>query len=404
MRRFGLRLMLTVLALAAIVAGSGSSYLLWNRLAQPVWRMVIRQADGNLLLSDGTTTRPLTTRADGKTLVYLHPTPSPDGRSIAVVTIRTGSTPIGTVALRQQAEASAALQVLGLDGSVTTLFSEPQQSPFYLSWSPDSRKIAFLVGTAFGMALHAAAIDGSTGARQIATGQPSYFSWSPDSARLLLHIGGASPNGTLQIYDWGSESPQQIAAEPLQFQAPRWLADGERALVVVRDNNEAALAAIDADGTIVQRFSNVDPTTLFVLAPNSQRVAYVPLGSELAGQLHVLQADGSDDRVIGERVITCFWSPDGASLAFLSVAGTGTLRWNVLTVADGALKSFEPFTPSLDFLNVLPFFDQYAQSHRLWDQTGTHLIYATQDGVYTLDVQSSSTTRVGDGVLGFWLE
>jgi hypothetical protein len=68
------------------------------------------------------------------------------------------------------------------------------------------------------------------------------------------------------------------------------------------------------------------------------------------------------------------------------------------------VRRFEGFAPSLEFVNVLPFFDQYAQSIRVWDRTGTRLVYGTDDGVYLLDVRSGSATRLSNGVLGMWLE
>lgn len=398
---------LLVMLLAVSAGGLSGGYWYTSGPAEPAWPIVIQQTDGNLVLSDEQgQTRPLTTDADGQRLSYLFPTPAPDGRGVAAVAVQHAA-----------ASASAQLIVVGLDGQRTTLFDQPDRSPFYLSWSPDGAKIAFLTGTTDGMTLHAALSNGQEQARQIAPGQPSYFAWSPNSERLLLHIGGsARDGGTLQLYEWGADKPQPLTAQPGRFQTPGWLPDGQRALAVVQQGDGAALATIDAGGAVQQQLTSVTDSTLFVPAPDAQHIAYVTLSTEGSAQLHVLRSDGSGKREIdAATVVTCFWSPDSQRLAFLSVVpndvqpaalrqGVPQLRWSVLTLADGQVRDFAPFEPSITFLSLLPFFDQYAQSHRVWDRTGQRLLYADDNGVNTLDVVTGQTRRIGPGVLGLWME
>lgn len=398
---------LLVMLLTVTVGGLSGGYWYTSTPAERTWPIVIQQTDGNLVLSDEQgQTRPLTTDADGQRLAYLFPTPAPDGRSVAAVAVRHAA-----------ASASAALVVVGVDGQRTTLFDQPDRSPFYLSWSPDSAKIAFLTSTTGGMALHAALSNGQEQPRQIAPGQPSYFAWSPNSQRLLLHIGGsAREGGSLQLYEWGAVEPQPLTAQPGRFQTPGWLPDGQRALAVVQQDDGAALATIDAGGAVEQRLTSVTDSTLFVPAPDATHIAYVTLSSEGTGRLHVLRSDGSDKREIdATTVVTCFWSPNSQRLAFLSVVPNDIqtaaraqrvpqLRWSVLTLADGQVRDFAPFEPSVTFLSLLPFFDQYAQSHRVWDRAGSRLLYADDTGVNTLDVTTGQSQRIGPGVLGLWME
>jgi hypothetical protein len=75
-----------------------------------------------------------------------------------------------------------------------------------------------------------------------------------------------------------------------------------------------------------------------------------------------------------------------------------------LTLADGKLAAYDPFVPSAAFTSLLPYFDQYAQSIRLWDPTGTQLLYASDQGVHVIDVVNQKTQRVSDGVLGMWMD
>ncbi len=72
-------------------------------------------------------------------------------------------------------------------------------APFYIFWSPDSSRLAYLSnwlnGSLPSMALRLAelpqALDGSENlvTSTLAQGQPLYFSWSPDGERLLTHTG-----------------------------------------------------------------------------------------------------------------------------------------------------------------------------------------------------------------------
>ena len=179
---------------------------------------------------------------------------------------------------------------------------------------------------------------------------------------------------------------------------------------MLRQENSTSLATIDAQGMVLQRLADVEPNTRFVLAPGSQQLAYVQPGADPLGELHLVAADGSGDRTVERSVIGAVWSPRGDTLAFLTLAEdqftpgqAPLLRWNAVSVA-GTARPLVEFRPTAQFIELLPFFDQYAQSHRLWDQDGNRLLYATGDGVFALDVRDGATQRIGDGVLGLWME
>jgi TolB protein len=402
------RIATALVFILSVLAGGFSASIWWHNLvsmAGPHWPLVIQQVDGNLLLADEHGhTQPLTLGANGRTHVYRFPTPAPDGRSIASVEIQHGV-----------ASASATLIVHRLDGTQNKVYTESGVVPFYLAWSPDSRKIAFLSNTAGGMQLQGVETSGQAQVKTIALGQPSYFSWAPDSQRLLLHIGGDSPQGTLQIYEWGAEQLQQLPLEPGPFQAPIWLPNGEEAFAVVNQPDGAALATIDASGAITNEFSTVETATVFLPSPDASYVAYLSFDGASAGELRLVRTNGTDGRIIGaEAVIAFFWAPTGNTLAFLSLEGdpvprvalaqqSPRLRWNVLSLNDGNIRSFDSFEPSAEFMNLLPFFDQYAQSIRLWSRDGNRLLYASNAGVHMLNVHSGETQRISDGVLGLWL-
>ncbi len=401
------RLVQALSMLVALLLGVISAGAWWTTTRAPAGLpIVILQRDGNLALADENgTIRPLTTDANGRTLIYRFPTPAPDGRSVAAVTL-----------LHSASTISSTLMLHHLDAEPVTLYAEQDSHPFYLSWSPDSQKLAFLANDLTGMALHGVSVDARHQSLLIAPGEPSYFAWSPNSQRLLLHIGGAAPAGSLQMYDWGTAEPRALSPAPALFQAPHWLPDGQQALVIVRQSDGSTLAAIDTQGRLLRQFAAVDENTIFVTAPDAGHIAYLSFDEDAPGELHVLRTGDGSDQVIRGGVITCFWSPQGNALAFLTLADRGEaqtialaqatlrMRWNVLSLQDTKVRSFDLFQPSEEFLDLLPFFDQYAQSVRVWNQAGNRLIYATTEGVYTLDVASGQTRLVSSGVLGLWMD
>jgi TolB protein len=201
------------------------------------------------------------------------------------------------------------------------------------------------------------------------------------------------------------------------FQAPAWLEDGRTAVAVITDGPDAALARLDDAGNVLQKLATSRAGMLFVMSPSRELVAYVPLSIGGAGNLRIVGVDGNGDReAIATPVLTFLWSPDSTKLAFLTTASetdrtvafkgqaTLTLRWNVLDLPTGEARALKSFEPTEAFLNLLPFFDQYAQSIRLWDQASGRLVYADPAGVWTLDVVSGEAALIDEGVLGMWME
>ena len=396
-----------LLAVVVVIAGTSAGVALWLRRYGPPPELLIQRADGNLALLDAQgQRRQLTTDADGRTRSYGFPTPAPNGRSVAYVeTVRT------TDAI------SSSLVVHRLQGARRVLFGSRDAQPFYLYWSPDSAHIAFLTGDTGGMMLRTVNAQGTPVPQQIIPGQPSYFSWTPDSRRLLLHTGGSAPGGSLSLWSIGDDMPRTWETQPSMFQAPAWLEDGRTAVAAITDGPDAALARLDDAGNVLQKLATSRSGMLFVMSPSRELVAYVPLSIGGAGNLRIVGVDGNGDReAIATPVLTFLWSPDSTKLAFLTTASetdrtvafkaqaTLTLRWNVLDLPTGEARALKSFEPTEAFLNLLPFFDQYAQSIRLWDQASRRLVYADPAGVWTLDVVSGEAARIDEGVLGMWME
>jgi TolB protein len=101
-----------------------------------------------------------------------------------------------------------------------------------------------------------------------------------------------------------------------------------------------------------------------------------------------------------------FWSPDGRSLLVLEPTDDlSALR--VLVWSDAGATELGRIAPHPAFLrDVLQFFDQYAQSLRLWspDSSAVAVPGAVdgEGGVWVFPVDGSDPVRVADGSWAAW--
>jgi TolB protein len=157
------------------------------------------------------------------------------------------------------------------------------------------------------------------------------------------------------------------------------------------------------------------------------------------GPIRVLDAaDGLLEPVMDEVALAFFWSPDGNKLAWLSPVAapdvqqvadvrTGSprggdrrsvpvqrvpvrLRLRVVDmdgVRSGAPRTLTTFSPSAAFVNqFLPFFDQYALSHRIWSPNSDALVLPMvgSDGVTRVVVVGldGAVREIAQGDMPFW--
>jgi TolB protein len=316
------------------------------------------------------------------------------------------------------------------------LFTSSMRPPIYLYWSPDSRQVSFLANDRSSLGLWLAEAGGAKPARQIASGQPFYWNWSQSSDQLFIHSGGLGRRARLAFLDTNGERTGQNVASPGLFQAPgisvdgRYLAygesAGERFVVAVEDQNSGERTTVPHLGQAALGWS-----------PTTQQLAWTsPRQDQLtsAGPLRLLDATtGEIVTLVQDTVFAFFWSPDGRSLAYLTLGGSAgnpgaarpagmaalsaagqtqrgrlSLRLWVVDVASGQQRLLSTFRPSEIFLSqFLPFFDQYALSHRLWSPASDAVVLPMvgtegASGIYVVSVASGEATRVAEGTMAFW--
>jgi TolB protein len=301
--------------------------------------------------SDGSARIPIT---EDPGALYFQPVWSPDAGQLAF-SLR-GSSP--------------AILIASADGSAT--YTTPTETfPFYFSWS-SGNDLAMLRNGAAGLTLDLTSLAAGavTPPRQIESGQPLYFSWSPDGTTMVTHVGSER----LELNDFSSSSA--LGPPPGSFQSPSWTDDGvvaiergirDQKLVIVRNGETKPLATVLGPTTLVatRDGSRVAIQSVFDDS-NGLSVSYQTLPILPSNKVLIVDtADGSHVIASEGPALAYFWSANGERLLILDVVPGPQARWSVWS--DGEVEEIIRFEPDPGFLrDLVPFFDQYAQSVSLW--------------------------------------
>lgn len=353
---------------------------------------------------------------------YDHPTWSPEGWLSYVQLNRLEDNATVTVYALRPGETEA----------VEVLSGEASSSNYiYGYWSPTAcgsgsncGRFAYLMGERGGISLHLAEInsDDTVEDRILSEGNGSlYYSWAPSGEAMLWNRNATD----VLVYDVAmDEEGDRIDITPGPFQAPGW-STTDRFLYarVDRDAEEIALTVTDDSGDAdITSFVN---GTFFNWSPLGDKVAFTT-GVELPlNSVRVIDEDGGNEQRFSEvpNVVAFFWSPDGNKLAIVGAEQTGAteqtvstrrqqatvrLVWYVADIDSGEVTRLSTFFATPEQSYLLSFFDQYAQSHRVWSPDSRHIVYADtgpefdNPRVFLLDTENPDDAPVllKEGVIG----
>ncbi len=355
---------------------------------------------------------------------YQFPAWSPDGSRVAVIS----DDSLVAYLDRDAAEETGAFNVL---------YTDDNNRPFYLYWAPDSSEVSFLTSHPEGIALHLVNVDPSPASQMLAIGQPFYWDWEPSGDEILIHSGASRDDGKLAYLNQDRNEISENIAEPGLFQAPGFAFDGRftaYAQVDEQGANQVTVHGIDdqtqnveqSPGQVAMSWSPVDHLLAYISSDGQIRSYY--------GPLKLVNAESGDRRtLISDTVIAFFWSPDGRSIAYFTVTDLSEnsiqvkaeiskqdslskpsmqqsrlrLELWVIDISSQEPRRLTTFEPSRVFVaQFLPFFDQYALSHRLWSPASDALVIPIRDGesslLYIVPANGESPTPVGPGSIGFW--
>ena len=436
-RRIGLAAVAFVLVLIGVTALWGV-FVLARPAATTVspLRLVVVETDGGVAITDAFSTAHHAFDSEGR--LYQFPAWSPDGTHVAAI---------------GRLDNVVTVDVFNADPAASGLprriYESADRPAFYLYWTPDSQHVTFLTTEPApdSIALRIAPADASSPSEIVRAAAPLYWDFV-DSSRLLLHTGSTGSAAFTGEVDLEGTSFENDPIESGLFRAPAVGGDGSsRAYVTSAGPNplDGGTMVVEARDGSVRHEIPVGGATAFGFDPTSTTLAFIapdaptdPPAPIPAGPLRTVDAGTGEVRtLLDANVLAFFWSPDGQTLAALDLRpaenigpGEASRLGRVATAA--ALPPLATTAPGiglhLTFLDadsgdirserdlrlselfafqLLPYFDQYALSHRFWapDSSAIVLPLAEDDGldrVVVIPADGGDPHEVATGWIGFW--
>ncbi|HAV78571.1 MAG TPA: hypothetical protein DCX53_14580 [Anaerolineae bacterium] len=383
--------------------------------------------DGNMYYSDqaGRSPTQITTDAhepadaSNSFRYYQFPTWSRDGNQVAFV------------GLSIEGDATTSdifVHDLNLE-TTTKVYSSLTEFPFYINWSPDNANVGFIATTAQQNNIVLQSVPSGGGERTIIdTGSPYYWSWSPDGSVVIAHTGSqqtSSPDhfSFLRIDDEITEYGLDIS--PATFQAPAWSPDGSLIALTHASDKGNQIIVTDPAGLNQKTIGTFVSKTAFAWSFDSTRLAYLnalqTMANGTVGALHIYDINTETETVEDGDIIAFFWSPDGEKIAYYTLVpipsnGAQTeatpqqyaVQLYILNLETGESKNIFSYRPTEQFLNILPYFDQYHQSTTIWSPDSNNLVISFLDGennpgIAVVAASGQLAPRIlAEGYIGFW--
>jgi Tol biopolymer transport system component len=290
--------------------------------------------------ADGTGARRLTNTPQSEEWFV---TWSPDGGRIAYVRCTEPS------AVCEQAYYGwGPLFVTDLAGNERLVAEAPAEWISQIAWSPDGTQLAFVHGSGFELTV--VDLDGSTPRRLIRSA--SSIAWSPDSTRLAVSsfVGdssGAHWRMAISVVEVATGNALQLTdGTDAEMYVGEWSPDGE-SLTFTRAEREKfgpwRLETVAADGTgrqvLAEELASGADVRGGLWSPDGSLVAFTRYADGEDPSVWTVLRDGSDRRLVRERAVLVRWSPDGQLLAIRTLTGDGS---PLLVTREGASRGELP--------------------------------------------------------------
>jgi dipeptidyl aminopeptidase/acylaminoacyl peptidase len=218
---------------------------------------------------------------------------------------------------------------IGVDGRRQRRISAGGDYAYGASWSPDGTRIAYATfDLAAVVRILVARADG-TAAHVVATFQdereppPTFLSWSRDS-RWVAYV---DSTGDLLAAPSAGDGPLRLIAHGAT--QPAWSPNGRH------------IAYVGLDGITISDTDGGNPRTIALGAypawsRDSRRIAYMSVSGV---GVHVIGADGSGDRVVDRSGSFPQWTPNGRALVDVTPAGRSHGAVRVVSVSSARVRT-----------------------------------------------------------------
>lgn len=201
-------------------------------------------------------------------------------------------------------------------------------------WSPSGERFAYSAGqTDGGWLVVTAAADGSR--RRIVGGSNdvAYVDWSPDGRKIAFVVAEWNGPETAIVVE-RQDRPRASASYIIggsydrddfgEYGSPTWSADSRQLAYDAIVGGTAQVFVARADGSArrqLTRAGGFNPSW----APNGSAIAFGARRDGVTG-LYLMRPDGTEERLIAEDVLAAEWSPDSRWLAFTRENGRELVR------------------------------------------------------------------------------
>jgi TolB protein len=235
-------------------------------------------------------------------------------------------------------------------------------------------------------------------------GRKIAYTWkSAQTGRFELRTMAADGTGQATVLD----SPASGIAS-----LPAWSPDGQQIAFVLSQGNPNALAndiyVMQADGSNPRALTNSGFGLMPAWSPDGQKIVYIWWGGQGAAEIHVMNADGSQDTNLTpdaahmaiEPLAQPAWSPDGQQIAFVAKP-TGSDDIYVIAAPGAQLPP-----NSEGSLATRLTFDPGNDTSPSWSPDGKFILFASDRGgepvqmrLYVMNADGSGTRAIptGDG-------
>lgn len=355
-------------------------------------------------------------RSENAARIYQTPIWSPDGKRVAFVGIDSF-----------QSRASGRVVTARADGSDAKAISTGGRLPANLYWSPDSRTLSFLTAGSGGggFLLLSWQPAGATPVQTLDAGRPLFWSWAPDSTGVAVHAGSVRRSSRrVSFVDVGAPVLESgLPVQPAQFQTPAWSPDGSGVMLATAAGDGGTELVITHPQRRDRRevVATARGAVTFLWSPDGASIGYLTRREEvesIVSRLHLREvATGAETTLEEDGVIAFFWSPDSGSVAYFVPSvisrNEGSDQALVLTlrVYDRERRSsvdIETFVPTPQFAAVIRVFDQYGQAARIWSPDSRNIVYAAltdDDGPSIMVARAAGNLvprKMAPGLIGFW--
>uniref|UniRef100_A0A7S2ZA59 UVR domain-containing protein n=1 Tax=Rhodosorus marinus TaxID=101924 RepID=A0A7S2ZA59_9RHOD len=357
----------------------------------------------HLLVREGSVTKVVSTAADGsvpishtkfseKNSAYQQPSWSPSGDYLAVVKV-------SVVDPKQRR-----LLVFNVFENELVVDWNIEETPFYFFWSPCGTVLTYLSSKNGDLTCECVDVQTRERRPQFGDGRPFFYDMKQtDTIWGVAHIGSKSVVECFKLFEAPEKRERIVLTEsPGSFKSPQWHPNasqegGSQALYMVKDGTSSILKCTDiVSGESANLIRIGNGASVFSMSPDGSRLAILVRG-ERAEELTVIDGpfDANDQRNMEDspftvnlsvpfsRTLAFFWSPDSKKLLYLSEPMDSIsqyhCRWNVYDFSRNVLARFEEHAPSKIFLTqIVPFFDQYSRSHRIWSADSSAFCYSAK--------------------------